>query len=78
MWPLTSQVLDDACTVSLNQVAAAIKLMIERNRVVAEGAGALATAAALAGRSHGKTVCVVSGGNIDSAKISKILANEIP
>ena len=78
MWPLTSQVLDDACTVSLSQVAAAIKLMIERNRVVAEGAGALATAAALAGRSHGKTVCVVSGGNIDSAKISKILANEIP
>lgn len=78
MWPLTSRVLDDACTVSLGQVAAAIKLLIERNRVVAEGAGALALAAALAGHANGKTVCVVSGGNIDSAKIAKILANEIP
>jgi threonine dehydratase len=46
---------------------------------VAEGAGALALAAALAGRAgHGKVVCVVSGGNIDLAKVAKILNGEAP
>jgi threonine dehydratase len=79
MWPLVSRVLDGGFTVSLADTAAAIKLMIERNRVVAEGAGALALAAALAGRAgHGKVVCVVSGGNIDSAKVAKILNGEAP
>jgi threonine dehydratase len=79
MWPLVSRVLDGGFTVSLADTAAAIKLMIERNHVVAEGAGALALAAALAGRAgHGKVVCVVSGGNIDLAKVAKILNGEAP
>jgi threonine dehydratase len=79
MWPLVSQLLDGSLVVSLAEVAAAIRLLIERNRVVAEGAGATSVAAALAGKAgSGKVVCVVSGGNIDAEKLVKILKGEIP
>jgi threonine dehydratase len=79
MWPLASKLLAGSCVVSLAQVAAAVKLLIERNRVVAEGAGATPVAAALAGKATGaKIVCVVSGGNIDAKKLAAILAGEIP
>jgi threonine dehydratase len=79
MWPLTSRLLDGSCVVSLAQTAAALKLMVERSRVVAEGAGATSVAAALAGKAgHGKIVCVVSGGNIDAKKLATILAGEVP
>ena len=65
--------------VSLSEIAAAIKLLIERNRVVAEGAGAASVAAATTGKAgSGKIVCIVSGGNIDSSKLARILAGEIP
>ena len=65
--------------VSLSEIAAAIKLLVERNRVVTEGAGAASVAAATNGRAgSGKIVCVVSGGNIDSSKLTKILDGEIP
>jgi len=61
------------------QVAEAIKLMVERCHVVAEGAGAAALAAALTGEAgYGKIVCVVSGGNIDTAKLVHILQGHIP
>ncbi|MGQ0601105.1 MAG: threonine ammonia-lyase [Anaerolineales bacterium] len=79
MWPLVSRVLDGGFSVSLSDTAAAIRLMIERNRVVAEGAGALAVAAALSGKAGGgRVVCIVSGGNIDSAKVAQILNGEVP
>ena len=75
MWPLVRQLLAGSLVVDLDDVAAAIRLLIERNRVVAEGAGAAALAAALAGSVSGsKIVCVVSGGNIDSNKIIRILS----
>jgi threonine dehydratase len=46
---------------------------------VAEGAGAAAVAAALAGRAGtGRIVCVVSGGNIDRSKLAKILSGQLP
>ncbi len=65
--------------VSLSEIAAAIKLLVERNRIVAEGAGAASVAAAMTGKAgSGKIVCVVSGGNIDSSKLAKILAGGIP
>jgi threonine dehydratase len=65
--------------VSLPEIARAIKLLIERNRVVAEGAGAAGVAAAVTGKAgSGKVVCIVSGGNIDSSKLVKILAGGIP
>lgn len=79
MWPLVSQLLDDALVVSLSAIADAIRLLIERNRVVAEGAGAAPVAAAVSGQAGGgKIVCVVSGGNIDSSKLAKILCGETP
>ena len=65
--------------VSLPEIAAAIKLLIERNRIVAEGAGAASVAAAMTGKAgSGKIVCIVSGGNIDSSKLAKILAAAFP
>ena len=79
MWPLVSRLLDGSLAVALAEIAAAIKLLVERNRVVAEGAGATAVAAALSGQAGaGKIVCVVSGGNIDSFKLAKILKGELP
>ena len=79
MWARVPGLVDGAFAVALEEVAAAVRLLAERVRVVAEGAGALALAAALAGRAgEGKLVCVVSGGNIDAASLAAILAGEIP
>lgn len=79
MWPLTSRLLDGTCVVSLAETAAAIKLLVERNRVVAEGAGGTSVAAAMAGKGgSGRIVCVVSGGNIDGRKLVTILEGGIP
>ena len=79
MWPLVRSLLDGALVVSLRETADAIRLLVERNRVVAEGAGAAPVAAALSGKAgRGKLVCVVSGGNIDSEKLATILRGEIP
>jgi threonine dehydratase len=79
MWPLVSQLLDGSLVVSLEDIADAIRVLLERNRVLAEGAGAAPVAAALAGKAgDGKVVCVVSGGNIDTGKLIEILQGEIP
>jgi threonine dehydratase len=79
MWELARQVLDGAFAVSLEETAAAVRVLAERARVVAEGAGALALAAALGGRAgSGNVVCIVSGGNIDTHKLVKLLSGEIP
>ncbi|MCY4071217.1 MAG: threonine/serine dehydratase [Chloroflexi bacterium] len=75
MWSLVSGLLDGALVVSLDEVRAAIRLLAERQRVIAEGAGAASVAAALAGRAGGgKVVCVVSGGNIDRRVLAGILS----
>ncbi|HTO90156.1 MAG TPA: pyridoxal-phosphate dependent enzyme [Candidatus Sulfotelmatobacter sp.] len=90
MWPLASTLLAGALLVSLEEIAAAIRLLVARVRVVAEGAGAAGVAAALSGRpatglggdsiarSGGPTVCVVSGGNIDVGKLATILEGRLP
>lgn len=79
MWPLVSRLLAGALVVPLAAAATAVRLLIERNRVVAEGAGATSVAAALAGVENArKVVCVVSGGNIDTGKICTILEGRIP
>ncbi|HEY4346771.1 MAG TPA: pyridoxal-phosphate dependent enzyme [Gaiellaceae bacterium] len=73
------ELIDGAFAVSLEQTAGAVRLIAERLRVIAEGAGALATAAALAGKAGtGKIVCIVSGGNIDPQVFGRILAGETP
>ena len=77
MWPLVSRLLDGSLVMSLAEVSAALKLLAERNRVIAEGAGATALAAALSGKAgHGKVVCVISGGNIDLSKFCAIVTGE--
>jgi threonine dehydratase len=79
MWPLAKRLLDGSLVVSLAEVAAAVRLLVERNRVVAEGAGATPVAAALKGLGGtGKVVCIVSGGNIDGTKLARILQGEVP
>jgi threonine dehydratase len=79
MWSLARDLLDGAFAVSLDETATAVRMLAERARVVAEGAGALALAAALEGRAGtGNVVCVVSGGNIDAVKLARILVSELP
>lgn len=75
MWPLLSALVQSAVVATLAETRAAIRLLVERTRVVAEGAGAVPVAAALAGRAGaGKIVCVVSGGNIDTKTLIDILS----
>ena len=79
MWPLASRLLAGSLVVSLAQTAAALRLLVDRNHVIAEGAGATSVAAALDGKAgKGKVVCVVSGGNIDPATLAKILGGQNP
>jgi threonine dehydratase len=74
MWPRLRELVDGAFSVPIADAAAAVRLLAARAHVVAEGAGALALAAALSGRAGtGKVVCIVSGGNIDPAKLAQIL-----
>jgi len=68
------KLIDGALVAGLAEVAAAVRLLAERNRVIAEGAGACPVACALSGQAGaGKIVCVVSGGNIDRVKLCTIL-----
>jgi threonine dehydratase len=80
VWEQASQLLDGAVAMSIDDVADTVRLIAERTRVIAEGAGALAAAAALGGHLDGakKAVCIVSGGNIDPAVLSRILIGEQP
>ena len=79
MWARARELLDGAFSASLDEIAAAIRLLAERNRVIAEGAGACPVAVALSGRAgSGKIVCVVSGGNIDSSHLVTILSGKTP
>jgi len=78
MWERMRPVVDGAVTVSLGQVREAMRLTAEKARVVAEGAGALALAAALSGEAgEGTIVCVVSGGNIDLAKFAELVTSPL-
>jgi threonine dehydratase len=79
VWELGARYIDGSFALPLEEVAAALRLVAERTRVIAEGAGALPVAAALSGRVPGrKIVCVVSGGNIDTAVLARILEGETP
>ena len=75
MFELTRGLVDGALVASVDEIADTVRLLAERARVIAEGAGAAALAAALTGGAGGgKVVCVVSGGNIDASKLAEILA----
>jgi threonine dehydratase len=74
MWPLVRGLVDGALVAPLEEVANAVRVLVERARIVAEGAGATPVASALAGRAgRGRVVCVVSGGNIDATVLAELL-----
>jgi threonine dehydratase len=75
MWQRMQPVVDGCIVVSLDEVKRAMRLMAEKARVIAEGAGALGLAAALTGKAGpGPVVAIVSGGNIDLDKFSELIA----
>jgi threonine dehydratase len=79
MWERARPLLHGAVAVPLADTAAAVRLLAERAHVVAEGAGALALAAALAGHGgSGRVVCIVSGGNIDQSRLAAALEGRTP
>ena len=79
MLELSRELLDGCLVAGLDEVASAVRLLAERARIVAEGAGATPVAAALSGEAgSGKVVCIVSGGNIDAAKLAAILEGRTP
>ena len=79
MWELAQELVDGSLVVSRAEIAAALKLIVERNRVVPEGAGATAVATAMAGMAgEGKVACIVSGGNIDVRTLITILDGRVP
>ena len=70
--------IDDALTASLAEVASAVRLLAERNRVIAEGAGACPVACALSGRAgEGRIVCIISGGNIDLDRFWSVVSGSL-
>jgi len=83
MWPLARELLHRSVTVTLAETADALRQLALRVRIVAEGAGALAVAAAGSARAFGerrpaRVVCVVSGGNIDADRLTSILNGAVP
>jgi len=79
MWPLVQRMVDQAVCASFAQIAEAIRTLARRHHVIAEAAGAASVAAAVAGQAgNGRIVCIVSGGNIDAAKLGAILNGQSP
>jgi len=81
MWPLASSALAGSCVVSIEEACTAVRVLFERARVVAEGAGGTSVAAAMRGLSEtadGPVVAVVSGGNIDTHVLTAILEGRAP
>jgi len=76
MWERARELVDEAVAVPLDEIAEAMRLLARRAHVVAEGAGALALAAAL--KRDDRCVCIVSGGNIDAAVLARILTGATP
>ncbi len=75
MFEHARQLLDGSLVVTLNEAAQAMKLLAERNRIIVEGAAACAVAASQSGRAgSGKTVAIISGGNINLDTFGKLVA----
>jgi len=75
MYPILRSVIDDVITISDDAVKEAIRRLALNNKLVVEGSGALSLAAALSApeTERGLSVCILSGGSIDSEKLSQIL-----
>jgi threonine dehydratase len=75
MFERARDLIDGSLVADLDSVAEALRLLMTRNHIVAEGAGACPVACALADKAGtGKIVCIVSGGNIDSSKLARLLS----
>ena len=75
MWQRMQPLVDGSIVVTLDETRQAMRLIAEKARAIAEGAGALSLAAALTGKAgDGPIVCIVSGGNIDLAKFSELVS----
>ena len=75
-YDLVSRYVDEIVTVTDDEIAAAILTLMEQQKLVTEGAGAVSVAAAMFGKvdvSRGKTVCLLSGGNIDVTILSRVI-----
>lgn len=75
-YDIVSKYVDGVVTVTEDEIAAAVLTMIEKQKMIAEGAGAASVAAVMAGKipcKGKKTVCVVSGGNIDINVLTKVM-----
>jgi threonine dehydratase len=79
MWEHARPLVSDAFAIPLEEAAAGVRLLLERGRIVGEGAAGLSVAAAVAGLAgEGRVVCIVSGGNIDSTRLAAILEGRVP
>ena len=76
MFELAKRLLDGVLVAPPSQVADALRLIAERNRIIAEGAGAAPVACALNSQPNGKVACIVSGGNIDLSKLAEIFGTK--
>lgn len=79
-YELVSELVDDIVTVSDDEIAHAILMLLERSKTVAEGAGAAGLAALLSGKidvKGKKVVTIISGGNIDVTMLSRIIMREL-
>ncbi|MBL8958299.1 MAG: pyridoxal-phosphate dependent enzyme [Gemmatimonadetes bacterium] len=75
MWPLARRLLTNSIVVTLDEVRDAVRVLLARGRVLAEGAGAAAVAAGRSGAAgSGNVVCVISGGNINLDTVAAFLA----
>jgi threonine dehydratase len=76
MWERMKSIVDGCFVVTLDDTRKAMRLLAEKTRVVAEGAGAMPVAAALSGKAgHGPIVAIISGGNIDLQKFCELVSS---
>ncbi len=75
MWERMKPVVDEALVVTLDETRKAMRVLADKARVIAEGAGALSVAAAMTGKAgnKGPIVCIVSGGNVDLDKFAELI-----
>ena len=75
-YELVNSYVDEIATVTEDEIATAILTLVEKQKMIAEGAGAVSVAAAMFGKfpiAGKKVVCVISGGNIDVTSLSRVI-----
>ena len=79
MFERAREMIDGALVATVAEVADAVRILVERGRIIAEGAGASSLACALSGGAgSGRIVCIISGGNIDENPLQASLNGRVP